>query len=67
MRSPYSLLFSRLNKPNSLSLSLQERCSSPLITFVALLWTLSNSPPSFLYWGLQTWMQYSRWGLMRAE
>jgi len=29
------LLFSRLTKPSSLSLSLQERCSSPLSIFVA--------------------------------
>jgi len=29
MRSPKSLLSSRLNKPNSLSLSSQERCSQP--------------------------------------
>ena len=38
-RSPWSLLFSRLNSPNSLSLSSQERCSIPLDVFVALLWT----------------------------
>jgi len=31
------------------------------------LWTLSISPPFFLCWGPQTWMQFSRWGLMRAE
>jgi len=29
VRSPQSLLFTRLNNPNSLSLSSQERCSSP--------------------------------------
>ena len=33
MRSPCSFLFSRLNKPSSLNLSPQERCSSPLSTF----------------------------------
>jgi len=38
MKSPRCLLFSRLNSPNSLSLSSQERCSSLLIIFVALLW-----------------------------
>ena len=32
-----------------------------------LLWTLSNSSLSFLYWGSHTWTQYCRWGLMRAE
>jgi len=35
LRSPWSLLFSRLNSPNSLSLASQESCSSPWITFVA--------------------------------
>jgi len=35
LRSPQSLLFSRLNSTNSLSLSSQERCSSPRIHFVA--------------------------------
>uniref|UniRef100_A0A8B9CJK5 Inter-alpha-trypsin inhibitor heavy chain 4 n=1 Tax=Anser brachyrhynchus TaxID=132585 RepID=A0A8B9CJK5_9AVES len=34
MRSPQSLLFSRMNIPSSLSLSSQERCSSPLINVV---------------------------------
>lgn len=42
MRSLQSLLFSRLNKPSSLNLSFQERCSSPLIFLVAILWTHSN-------------------------
>jgi len=36
----------------------------PLIFFVALLWTLSST---FLNWEAQNWMQYSRWGLTRAE
>ncbi|KAK4815157.1 hypothetical protein QYF61_017598 [Mycteria americana] len=47
-RSPRSRLFSRLNNPNSLSLSYQERCSIPLIIFVALLWTRSHRSMSFL-------------------
>ena len=51
MRPPHSLLFFRLNKPSFLSLSLQRSCSSLLIILVALLWTLSNSSLSFLYWG----------------
>ena len=63
VRSPWSLLFSRLNSPNSLSLSSQERCSSPLINFVALLWTCSNRSMSFFCWGPQNQTQYSRWGL----
>ena len=44
VRSPQSFLFSRLNKPNSLSFSTEERCSSPLIIFVALLWTAPTAP-----------------------
>ncbi|KAK4819472.1 LOW QUALITY PROTEIN: hypothetical protein QYF61_004698 [Mycteria americana] len=48
IRSPRSLLFSRLNNPSSLSLSLEERCSSPRIIFVALLWPCSSSSMSFL-------------------
>jgi len=39
---PPSLLFSRLNSPRSLSLSSYVRCSSPLIIFVVLCWTLSS-------------------------
>jgi len=46
--------FSRLKKPNSLNLSLQGRCSSPLIIFVALVWTHWNSSMSFLCQGPQT-------------
>ena len=57
----------RLNKPSSLSLSSQERCSSPLSIFVALLWTHSNSSSSFVCWGSHVWTQYFRWGLMKAE
>jgi len=57
---------SRLNNPNSLSLSSEERCSSPLIVFVVLLWTRSNSSTFFLCC-LQSWTQDSRWGLTRAE
>ena len=50
MRSAQILFFSRLNKYSSLCLSLQEKCSSPLIIFEAPLWTLSRST-SFLCWG----------------
>lgn len=48
MGSPHSLLFSKLNKPNSFWLHSQERCSSPWIVFLALLWTLSKISTSFL-------------------
>ena len=36
-----------------LSLFSLERCSSPVIILVALLWTHSKSSMSFLYWGPQ--------------
>jgi len=52
IRSLWSLLSSRLNSPNSVSLSLQERCSIPWIAFMVLLWTCSSSSMSLLYWGL---------------
>lgn len=42
MGSPRSLLFCRLKSPSSLSLSSQEKCSIPLSTFVAPLWTRSE-------------------------
>ena len=63
MISPQSLLFSRLSMLSSHSLSLWERCSSSLGIFVVLLWRLYV----FLVLGHQAWIQYSRWGLMRAE
>ena len=45
-----------------------RRClCSPLIIFVALLFTLSTSSLCFVYWGHQACAQYSRWGLRRAE
>ena len=59
IRSPLSLLFSRLNRPSSLSLSSQGRCPRPFTVFVALRWTLSKRSLSFLYWGVQNWTQYS--------
>jgi len=62
MRSPQSLPFSWLNNLNSLSLSSQQKCSSPQIIFVALLWTVSNRSMCFLCWGLQSWKQGS-WGV----
>ena len=36
-----------MNNPDSFSLSSQERCSTPQIIFVVLLWTHSNRPMSF--------------------
>ena len=64
---PSSLLFFRLNKPSSLSLSLYKRWSSPRVIFVTLHWTLSSSSSSFFNWGAQNRVKYSRWGLTRAE
>ena len=58
VRSPQSLLFYKLNRPKSLSLSSEKRCSIPLIIFVALLRNHSNSFISFLCWGLQSWTQH---------
>ena len=66
-RSPLSLLSSRLNNANPLSRSSQEKCSSPLIISMALLWTPSNRSMPFLCWGLQSWMQDARGILTRAE
>ena len=48
MRSPLSLLFSRLNNPSSLSCSSQDLCSRPFISLVALLWTRSSISVLFL-------------------
>ncbi|KAK4812304.1 LOW QUALITY PROTEIN: hypothetical protein QYF61_014090, partial [Mycteria americana] len=42
VRSPLSLLFSRLNNPSFLSHSLQDLCSRPFTSSVALLWTHLN-------------------------
>ena len=49
IRSLWSLFSSRLNSPNSVSLSLQERCSIPWIAFMVLLWMCSSSSMSLLY------------------
>ncbi|KAK4806181.1 hypothetical protein QYF61_001104 [Mycteria americana] len=43
IRSPLSLLFSRLNSPSSLSRSSSDFCSRPFTSFVALLWTRSST------------------------
>jgi len=53
MRSPLSLLFSKLNSPRALSLSSQWRCSRTLTIFIALRRTLSGRSLSFLNWGAQ--------------
>ncbi|KAK4823633.1 LOW QUALITY PROTEIN: hypothetical protein QYF61_004366 [Mycteria americana] len=43
IRSPLSLLFSRLNNPSSFSCSSSDFCSRPFTSFVALLWTRSST------------------------
>lgn len=67
MRSSYSLFFSKLTKHGFLSLSSQERSSSPQSILEVLLWTRSNPSSSFTSWRPRSRMQYSRWGLTRAE
>ncbi|KAK4832999.1 hypothetical protein QYF61_027023 [Mycteria americana] len=46
--------------PSPLIQPVQERYSTPLIIFVALLWTRSIQVHVFLVLGPQSWMQYSR-------
>ncbi|KAK4826818.1 hypothetical protein QYF61_011626 [Mycteria americana] len=60
MRSPLSLLFSKLDKPSVLSHSSEDMPSSPFTGFVALLWLLSRTFTSFLNGGAQNCSQYSR-------
>ena len=51
---PWSLLFSRLYNPSSLSFVSQKRCSSPSIIFVDHCWSPSSMHGSLLYGWLQT-------------
>ena len=67
MRSPLSLLFSKLDKPEVLSCSSWDMPSSPFTSFVALLWTHSRTFTSFLNCGAQNCTQASRWGRTNAE
>lgn len=67
MMSPLSLLFSRLNSANSLSPSSQERCSSPLMVFVAVCWDHSSKSMPLLYWRTQHRTQDSSCGLISAK
>lgn len=61
-RTLQSFLFSRLNDPNSVTLSSQKRYSSSPIICMATLWTCSNRSMYFLCWG----PQYSSWGHMKV-
>lgn len=56
-KNPYHFL---AQNHSSLSLSLEEKCSSPLALVMAICWTLSGTPTSLLYWGNQDWTCYSR-------
>jgi len=61
VRSPWCLLFFRLNKPRSLRLSSQEKWSTCLFRMCP------SRTMSSLCWGLQTWAHYSKWDLMGAK
>lgn len=65
MRSQSNRLFSRLNNPNLLSLSLQGRWSNLLMN-IMVFWICSSHSIS-LCWGHQSWRQHSGRGLRRAE
>lgn len=65
-------LFSRLNSPNSLSQSSQEKCSMPLITFIDLFRAHSKRSMSFacsifyfwVFWlivDLMKWLKHWQW------
>lgn len=63
---PLVPLFSRLSRPCSFSLISWEKCSS-LLLFIALHWTLFGTSLPFMYWGAQTWTQWSTCSLIRDE
>lgn len=67
MRSLLSLLLSNLAKPRGHSRSSQDTASSPVTSFVALLWTQSRTFTSFLNCGAQHCAQCSRRGCTSAE
>lgn len=56
---PLSPLFFKLNSLSFLSLSLHVRCSNPSTIFLSVCWTHSSMPMALLYWGAQSWTQYS--------
>lgn len=57
-KNPLNHLFCRLSSPSCVSLSSKERCTSPLVIFVALRW--DHSCLSLLYWGAWKWVQPCR-------
>ena len=58
--SPLNRLFSRVVKPHSLSCSSQLRSLSSGLFLVALLCIISSVSISFLRYGLQACIQYSK-------
>lgn len=64
---PLSILFSRLNRPSSFSLSSHKRWSRPLIIFIVLHWTLSSTSTSLLYSGALNRALHPRCDLSSAE
>lgn len=60
-------LFSSLKSPSSLCLSSYKQWSCHIIISMLLLWTLSSSSVSLLYWRAQKWTQHTRCGLTSAE
>jgi len=66
MRSPLSLLFSKLDDPKVLSRSSQDMPCSSATSFVALLWTHSRAFTSFLTCGVPNCTENSRQGCTNA-
>lgn len=62
-----SCLFSRLNQCHFSSLSLWDKCFSPLSIFVALCWMCFNVSVAFLYFRNQKCTEYFRYGLTSTE
>lgn len=54
VRHSLCLLFSKLNRPSSLSFSSYHTCSSPFIIFMALCWSLSSMSMSLILGSLRT-------------
>ena len=67
LRSPRSLFFSRLNSPNSLSFSSQQRCSSPPIIAMASSGPAPTAPCLSCAEGSRGGRRDSRGVLTRAE
>lgn len=62
-----SLLLLRLNKPSCLGCSSYDTFSAPFTSLVALHWTHSSPPISYLKWEAQNWTQDLRHSLTYPE